>query len=71
MKTITLNKKTIVEATEEFKTDGVVAFQVVEFVINYFGNEVKTEHDTKIMNNGKQLVIGGCGFIPEGYEVAA
>ena len=69
MKTITLNKKTKVEASQEFKNIGVVAFQVVEFVINYFGNEITTEHDTKILENGKQVVIGGCGFISEGYEL--
>lgn len=70
MKTITMNKKAKVEAPEEFKAVGVIAFQVVEFVINYFGNEIITSHDTKILSNGKQVVIGGCGFINEGYEVA-
>jgi hypothetical protein len=26
-------------------------------------------HDTKIMENGKQFVIDGCGFIPQGFEI--
>ena len=69
MKTITLNKKAKVQAPKEFKAMGVVAFQVVEFVVNYFGSEIITAHDTKILKNGRQIVIGGCGFIPEGYEV--
>ena len=48
---------------------GIIAFQVVRFSINYFGNEMEVEHDTKIMKDGKQFVIGGCGFIKEGFEV--
>ena len=70
MKKITLNKKGRVEAPVEFKAKGIVAFQVVEFVIDYFGSLVVTHHDTEIRENGKQLVIGGCGFIPHGYEVS-
>lgn len=71
MKTITTNKMTRVENTDaEMAAKGVVAFQMVEFVINFFGNEITTTHDTKIMQDGKQIVIGGCGYIPEGYEVA-
>ena len=69
MKSITTNKKAKVEAPEELKAKGIVALQVVEFAINYFGAEITTEHDTKILENGRQFVIGGCGFIPEGFEV--
>jgi len=64
-----MNKRNKVEAPEEFKAEGVIAFQVVEFVISYFGNEIVTEHDTKIMTDGSQYVIGGCGFIKDGYKV--
>jgi len=72
MKTITANKMSRVENTDdELLAQGVVAFQMVEFVINFFGNEITTHHDTKIMQDGSQFVIGGCGFIPEGYEVTA
>lgn len=69
MKKITMNKKAEVAAPGEFQKDGIVAFQMVEFVVSYFGNEIITEHDTKIMSNGDQFVIGGCGFIPEGFKV--
>lgn len=69
MKQITMNKKAKVSVPEEFQKDGIVAFQMVEFVVSYFGNEIVTEHDTKIMQNGDQLVIGGCGLIPEGFKV--
>ena len=70
MKKITVNKKVKVEAPEDFKRVGIVAFQVVEFVINYFGSEIVTEHDTKIKEDGRQFVIGGCGFIKDGFEVS-
>lgn len=67
MKKVTLNKKALVKApAEDFP---VVAYQVVEFVISYFGTEVICEHDTRIMKDGRQIVIDGCGFIPEGYEI--
>ena len=71
MKTIITNKMTRVTNTDAgMAAQGVVAFQLVEFVINFFGNEITTTHDTKIMQDGKQFVIGGCGYIPDGYEVA-
>ena len=70
MKTITANKLNKVTNTDqEFKAQGIVAFQLVRFVVNFFGREIETTHDTKIMQDGRQLVIGGCGFIPEGFEV--
>ena len=71
MKTITLNKKTKVAAPDEDKKAGVVAYQAVEFIIDYFGCQVVTEHDTKILSSGKQVVIGGCGYIEDGYELSA
>ena len=71
MKKITFNKMVVVENTDpEMLAEGIVAFQTVEFVIDYFGTEVVTTHDTKIMSDGRQLVIGGCGYISEGYQVA-
>ena len=70
MKTVTANKMARVENTDaELRAEGIVAFQLVNFEINYFGSIVETAHDTKIMEDGRQFVIGGCGFIAEGYEV--
>lgn len=70
MKTITITKYNRVENTDiEFLNKGVVAFQLVKFSINFYGNEIETTHDTKIMSNGKQIVIGGCGYIKDGYEL--
>ena len=70
MKTITTKKFNRVENTDkEMLNNGIVAFQMVEFIITYFGKEIETTHDTKIMEDGRQIVIGGCGYIKEGYEI--
>ena len=68
MKTITANKMKRVNLSKA--EDGVVAFQMVEFVVSFFGNEIVSELDTKIMEDGSQVVIEGDGFIPTGYLVA-
>ena len=70
MKKIEMVKRNRVEAAKEFKAQGIVAFEVVDFKINYYGSIVETSHDTKIMDDGSQFVIGGCGYIQEGYQVA-
>ena len=71
MQAITINKLEREEATNpEMIAKGIVAFQLVEFVINFYGGITKSVLDTKIMQDGRQIVIDGCGFIPEGYEVA-
>lgn len=70
MKTIKANKMARVANTDaEMAAQGIVAFQLVEFVIDFFGNEITTTHDTKIVQGGRQFVIGGCGYVPDGYEV--
>ena len=69
MKNITINKKAKVTADAEFQEKGVVAFQVVEFVFKYFGVDVVREHNTRIMQDGRQFVIDGDGFIKAGFEV--
>ena len=67
MKTIKYNR---VENTDlEFKQKGIVAFQTVKFIVSFYGKEVETTHDTKIMEDGSQFVIGGCGYIKEGYQL--
>lgn len=70
MKSITTVKYNRVEnIDQEFLNEGIIAFQLVKFTINFFGAEIETTHDTKIMSDGRQFVIGGCGYIKEGYEV--
>lgn len=67
MKTITFNKKALVNLPEV--DDGIVAFQMVEYVIDFFGNEIRGVLDTKIMEDGRQFIIGGDGFIKDGTEI--
>jgi hypothetical protein len=70
MKTITAHKMNKVTNTDaELLAQGVVAFQIVRFVVDFYGNKIETTHDTKIMKDGRQVVIGGCGYIPSGYEL--
>lgn len=70
MRKIEISKRTRVENTDkQFLKQGIVAFQVVDFKVDYFGKIIETSHDTKIMKDGTQIVIGGCGFIKEGYKI--
>ena len=70
MKSIKITKYNKVENTDkEFLSEGIVAFQLVKFTISFYGNETETIHDTKIMKDGRQFVIGGCGYIKDGYEL--
>ena len=70
MKSVTVNKMSLVSLTEDQKFDGIVAFQMCEFVISFFGKTIVSILDTKITEDGKQVVIDGDGYIPAGYEVA-
>jgi hypothetical protein len=67
MKKIIINKKELVKLPKP--DNGIVAFQLIEFVVNFYGKVMIMTHDTKIMENGKQFVIDGCGFIPQGFEI--
>ena len=53
----------------EFIAQGIIAFQLVKFVVDFYGQKIESVHDTKIMKDGRQFVIGGDGFIPNEYEV--
>jgi hypothetical protein len=68
MKTITTRKFNKATTTDlQDIANGIVAFEQVEFTINFFGTIIETTHDTKILKDGTQIVIGGCGYIQEGY----
>lgn len=67
MKTITYNKKTLVKLPAV--DGGIVAFQMVEYVIDFFGTKISNTLDTKIMEDGRQIIIDGDGFIKAGTEV--
>ncbi len=53
----------------ELSNDGVVAFQLVKFSYSFYGKEMSDVIDTKIMNDGRQIVIDGNGFIKAGFEL--
>jgi hypothetical protein len=69
MKQISVKKLTKVEPPKG-EYDNIVAFQLVEFTINFFGHIESFILDTKILNDGRQLVIDGNGFIGQDYQVA-
>ena len=70
MKKVIITKLERVENTDaEFLAMGVVAFQLVKFTYNFWGSETVSILDTKIMKDGKQIVIDGDGFTPAGTEI--
>lgn len=71
MKTVKTTKMNIVKAPQDeyYIKMKIVAFQIVKFEINFFGHEEMFTLDTKILENGKQYVIDGNGWIPDNYEI--
>jgi hypothetical protein len=70
MKTLEITKYQKVETTD--KRDlaiGIIAFQLVKFDVCFYGKLITDVLDTKIMRDGRQIVIDGNGFIPAGYEL--
>ena len=70
MKTIKITKLQRVETPD--KNDlriGIVAFQLVNVEINFYGKLITDTLDTKIMKDGRQIVIDGNGYISEGTEI--
>ena len=70
MENIKITKYGRVENTDKEMIDkGIVAFQLVKFEIIFYGNVIESVQDTKIMADGRQLVIDGDGFIERGFAV--
>jgi len=69
MNKVTTKKLKLVEVPKN-EQDDAVAFQLVEFSINYFGSKDTFILDTKILKDGTQVVIDGNGWIKDGYLVA-
>lgn len=68
MKKVDIEKLTRVEAPEgEYKD--IVAFQMVKFTIDFWGNKETFVLDTKILKNGEQRVISGNGWIEDNYKI--
>ena len=67
---VIITKLERVENTDaEFLAMGIVAFQLVKFTYNFYGSETVSFLDTKIMKDGKQIVIDGDGFTAAGTEI--
>lgn len=71
MKNITIEKQYLTEVPKEEQYDGIVAFQLVKITYAFYGKTMGEIHDTKIMEDGRQFVINGNGFIPAGFEIKA
>lgn len=70
MKSVTITKLQRVENTDaEMLEMGIVAFQMVKFEYIFYGSNQTDFLDTKIMADGRQIVIDGNGFIKEGTEI--
>ena len=70
MKNINITKLQRVDVLVEYqKEEGCIAFQTIKVVINFYGKLIEDVLDTKIMENGVQVVIDGNGYIKAGYEI--
>ena len=70
MKAITITRLQRVETAD--KRDlrvGIIAFQLVNVEINFYGKIITDTLDTKIMKDGRQIVIDGNGYISAGTEI--
>jgi hypothetical protein len=67
---IQIQKLALVEVPAEFQNEvGAVALQMVKVTYFFYGKEITDTLDTKILANGKQIVIDGNGFIKAGTEI--
>jgi len=70
MKAITITRLQKVETTDKRDLrDGIIAFQLVNVEINFYGKIITDTLDTKIMKDGRQIVIDGNGYISAGTEI--
>lgn len=70
MKQIKIEKLNIVKNTDKkLLKQGVLAFQMVKFTYSFYGCLQTDYLDTKIMQDGTQIVIDGNGFIKSGFVI--
>jgi hypothetical protein len=51
------------------KKEGCVAFQMIELSYSFYGKQMTESFDTKILKDGRQIVINGNGFIKDGFQI--
>jgi hypothetical protein len=67
---IQIEKLQIVQVPAEYQqSEGCVAFQMVKLTYSFYGKVMTSIYDTKILNNGEQMVINGDGFIKDGFLI--
>jgi hypothetical protein len=67
---IEIKKLNLVQVPAEFqKEEGCVAFQIIQLTYSFYGKVMTENFDTKILSNGKQIVINGNGFIKDNFEI--
>ena len=66
---IKFNKKELVNLPKEEQTNDLVAVQLVEYTIDYYGTKVTNTLDTRIDKDGRQFFVDGDGFIDAGTEL--
>jgi len=65
-----IEKLTKTNVPVEFQNEeGCVAFQIVKITYSFYGSEMSELFDTKILENGKQFIINGNGFIKDGFQI--
>ncbi len=64
-----LEKVTANQEDAYYKKAGIVAFQLVEITFHGLGKPSKQTHDTKILKDGRQIIINGDGFVREGLDI--
>ena len=70
MKTLEITRLQKVETTDKIDLrEGIIAFQLVNVEINFYGKLITDTLDTKIMKDGRQIVIDGNGYISAGTEI--
>ena len=55
--------------TEYQKEEGCIAFQLVKVVIDFYGKLIEDVLDTKILEDGRQIIKDGNGYIKAGHEI--
>lgn len=67
---VEVTKMQKVEVPVEYqKEEGCVAFQLVKVVIDFYGKSIEDVLDTKILQDGRQIVTNGNGYVKPGYEI--
>lgn len=59
----------VINTDKEFLKQGIVAFEVITIAYGFFNNKMESELDTRIYQDGRQVIIDGDGFFPMGTDV--